>query len=53
MQRTEQGKLQQFKETYVYKKDQDGKIISLVITREAPAGYGAGVNTINFTYECQ
>lgn len=53
MQRTEQGKLQQYKETYVYKKDQDGKIISLVITREAPAGNGSGVYTINFTYQCQ
>lgn len=51
---TVQGIIQgQIKETYVYKKDQDGKIISLVITREAPAGYGAGVFTTNFTYECQ
>lgn len=53
MQRTEQGKLQQYKETYVYKKDQDGKIISLVITREAPSANDSGVNTINFTYQCQ
>ena len=50
---TRGGIIQKFKETYVYKKDQDGKVISLNVTSESPAGYYNGVNTISFTYQCQ
>lgn len=52
-QRTISGVTQNFNDTYVYKKDTDGKIVSLEITRQASGGYFNGVNTVNFTYQCQ
>lgn len=47
------GAEQTFNDTYVYKKDADGKIVSIIITSIADGGFFNGVSTVNFTYQCQ
>jgi YD repeat-containing protein len=53
MTRTVDGVPEKFTNSYSYKKDQEGRVITLTIEYSAPSSYYNGVNNINFTYQCK